>query len=109
LTHYLAFLATRTVKAKVKLTASQARKEKLMAVSITGAIPKTTELQHKKKVIRLEPKTNSIDLRGVDNINNVAADQHISLFAFGLILFVALGGLVLVSVPIELHKLRNRL
>ena len=36
-------------------------------------------------------------------------DQHISLFAFGLILLVALGGLLLVSVPIELHKLRNHL
>jgi hypothetical protein len=36
-------------------------------------------------------------------------DQHVSLFAFGFILLVALGGLVLVSVPIELHKLRKRL
>jgi hypothetical protein len=79
LTHYPEFSATRTVKAKVKLSASQARKEKLMAVSITGAIPKTTELQHRKKVIRLEPKTNSIDLRGVDNINNVAAACYLDI------------------------------
>lgn len=34
-------------------------------------------------------------------------DQHISLFALCLISFAALGGLVLVAVPVELHKLRN--
>jgi hypothetical protein len=34
-------------------------------------------------------------------------DQQVSLFALCLILLTALGGLLLVSVPLELHKLRN--
>lgn len=34
-------------------------------------------------------------------------DQHISLFALCLISLAALGGLVLVAVPVELHKLRK--
>lgn len=32
---------------------------------------------------------------------------HISLFALCLILLVALGGILLVAVPAELHRLRN--
>lgn len=34
-------------------------------------------------------------------------EQHISLFALCLILLAALGALLFVAVPVELHKLRN--
>ena len=34
-------------------------------------------------------------------------NEHISLFALSSIFLAALGGILLVAVPVELHKLRN--
>lgn len=34
-------------------------------------------------------------------------DQHVSLLALCLISLAALGALVLIAVPVELHRLRN--